>query len=992
MTETKMQLVDWLDDLCVRFIVNLPKEELESVERICFQVEEAQWFYEDFIRPLDPSLPSLNLKQFCLRIFQHCPLFSGFSNDHYAAAFSEFLLYKTRVPVRGAIMLNEAMDEVVLVKGWKKGANWSFPRGKINKAEKDLDCAIREVYEETGFDIKGAGLVESEQDAKFIEVNMREQQLRLYVFRDVPMDTPFEPRTRKEISKIQWYKLSELPTLKKSKHQHQQSQGDDLANNANKFYMVAPFLVPLKKWISQQRRQDALKGQIAMSDAPNMDSDVAQMEGSHIHNGVNQVPPADNLGRLIAGLQKSKHPQSMECLPTMSDPIQMAREASNNLKNLLHVAERQQNGHTMAADLKDHGETSNLQAQSLMNLLGAKGNSRQGEATNYGLVPQTPFDKVIEPPNMAPSPQHPHPVRQPQIRDLSPPPSFPYSPNQVGKKPMQQPVVSPMYYPQSQPRSSYQSLAQHPGMNPNFGSQEPSIPSPSSMSSGFNHSNFSAPAPYRRTGDPQFVQTPQFSHRQQQPSIPPASDLPTPSLNSHSSALLNIFKSANPFNSSSVAQTTTSQHPTQDFSKSIANPQLPSILQQALNKHPVTSAPQNLIAQPVSNMQSPQQQQLLNLFRQPSIPAASIGPAASSLGLPLIVAELSATPSPSHSRVASKVDRSAAKSAQSQHLNGKVTIKKRPERPRTVTEGNVSATVTGPLNVPQFDKIARRPVSPKSPKGAIKKEMSLEQRQAPVTILARPVGEQKDTPAASLKVLQSPKLPKAIPQLTSVKVHASSVKSKTPRVQEDKKPAKPFQPQILKRAQPQPQPVRQAIPQVAPAPASTPLKIATKELLDLDKILGQSEQKPKSAAQTIKAPLSQSSPLKVLTNNILASEHKSTLLSLFNKPSTSATPITSVFPSPLSDRTLPPSGRVDSFPIALLSRSSSFAPPARADTSPQPAITPLNARSRIGSINSVKMSSGLQTPAGGMSASVASPVDKAMLLNYLDGVVREGGQ
>ena len=40
----------------------------------------------------------------------------------------------------------------------------------------------------------------------------------------------------------------------------------------------------------------------------------------------------------------------------------------------------------------------------------------------------------------------------------------------------------------------------------------------------------------------------------------------------------------------------------------------------------------------------------------------------------------------------------------------------------------------------------------------------------------------------------------------------------------------------------------------------------------------------------------------------------------------------------------------------------------------------------------MKMSSGLQTPAGGMSASVASPVDKAMLLNYLDGVVREGGQ
>jgi mRNA-decapping enzyme subunit 2 len=184
----------------VRFIINLPNEELESVERICFQVEEAQWFYEDFIRPLDPSLPSMPLRTFCLRIFQHCPLLSSFSEYHHATAFSEFLNYKTRVPVRGAIMLNDAMDQVVLVKGWKKGANWSFPRGKINKDEADLDCAVREVYEETGFDILGAGLVSDEKHQKHIEITLREQNMRLYVFRGVPMDTHFEPRTRKEIS------------------------------------------------------------------------------------------------------------------------------------------------------------------------------------------------------------------------------------------------------------------------------------------------------------------------------------------------------------------------------------------------------------------------------------------------------------------------------------------------------------------------------------------------------------------------------------------------------------------------------------------------------------------------------------------------------------------------------------------------------------------------------------------------------------------------
>jgi mRNA-decapping enzyme subunit 2 len=189
-----------LDDLCVRFIINLPKEELEEVERICFQVEEAQWFYEDFIRPLDPHLPSLNLRQFCLLIFQHCPLLSLFSDEQRTQAFSAFLTYKTRVPVRGAILLNHDMNEVALVKGWKSGASWSFPRGKINKDEDDLVCAIRETYEETGFDAKVAGLVPVDGNVKYIDITLREQNMRLYVFRDVQYDFPFAPRTRKEIS------------------------------------------------------------------------------------------------------------------------------------------------------------------------------------------------------------------------------------------------------------------------------------------------------------------------------------------------------------------------------------------------------------------------------------------------------------------------------------------------------------------------------------------------------------------------------------------------------------------------------------------------------------------------------------------------------------------------------------------------------------------------------------------------------------------------
>ncbi|RYP31151.1 hypothetical protein DL767_005904 [Monosporascus sp. MG133] len=254
MAQDKMTLEDWLDDLGVRFLINLPQEDLRDIARFCFQIEEAQWFYEDFIRPLDPTLPSMSLKSFSLKMFQHCPLFSAFSPDEHLRAFQQFMEYKTRVPVRGAILLNSAMDSAVLVRGYKKGASWSFPRGKINKDEPDLDCAVREVYEETGFDLRETGLVERNSPADYVEVSLKDQQVRLFIFRDVPQDTVFEPKTRKEIGDIKWYKLTDLPAYRKRKVASK-GQGKG-ANSNDKFYMVAPFMVQLRQWILKQRKLD----------------------------------------------------------------------------------------------------------------------------------------------------------------------------------------------------------------------------------------------------------------------------------------------------------------------------------------------------------------------------------------------------------------------------------------------------------------------------------------------------------------------------------------------------------------------------------------------------------------------------------------------------------------------------------------------------------------------------------------------------------------
>ncbi|GKZ33064.1 mRNA-decapping enzyme subunit 2 [Aspergillus brasiliensis] len=524
-----MQLEDWLDDLCVRFIINLPREELESVERICFQVEEAQWFYEDFIRPLDPALPSLSLKAFALRIFQHCPLMSQWSHYHHITAFSEFLAYKTRVPVRGAIMLNHDMDEVVLVKGWKKGANWSFPRGKINKDEKDIDCAIREVYEETGFDVREAGLVQDEKDVKFIEITMREQHMRLYVFRGVPQDAHFEPRTRKEISKIEWYKLSELPTLKKSK---QQDQGFVVAN-ANKFYMVAPFMHPLKKWIAQQKR---LEGKTPGGPKLPMPNDMSIDEASHAMHSFTPNQVAAEMAT-----------------PSDLPEVASSQDASAHLKRLLNINNLMPSENPSPVMHAQVSGPNASKSNALLELL-RTGSSR--ESLPQAHVPEQQSTPATLPGSM-PSLSRPYPA-------VGFFPGFPQQGPHVGVPPSLPSYPQPNHGPMPHLPASIANAMTHdllnqrplsaaapPGPSGNFhgvfppqqplapdfykdrGSLAELAPAPQSQAA--------APAPYHRTGDPQFSHSGQPS-QVQGATVPPASKLPPPKLTSHSLALLNVFK------------------------------------------------------------------------------------------------------------------------------------------------------------------------------------------------------------------------------------------------------------------------------------------------------------------------------------------------------------------------------------------------------------------------------------------------------------------
>jgi mRNA-decapping enzyme subunit 2 len=119
-----------------RFIINVPSEELASFERILFLIEQAHWFYMDHYYTEDKRLPKYTMKEFttlnilfhdvdvartCVPIivmflnsflvFESCPFLKPYIHD-VDRILLDFMAYKFRVPVCGAILMNETLDKV----------------------------------------------------------------------------------------------------------------------------------------------------------------------------------------------------------------------------------------------------------------------------------------------------------------------------------------------------------------------------------------------------------------------------------------------------------------------------------------------------------------------------------------------------------------------------------------------------------------------------------------------------------------------------------------------------------------------------------------------------------------------------------------------------------------------------------------------------------------------------------------------------------------
>ncbi|CAB3244154.1 unnamed protein product [Arctia plantaginis] len=274
--------IDILDDLCSRFIINLPPEDRGNLVRICFQIELAHWFYLDYYCTDESArLNPCGIREFAAHIFQHVPQL----REHVSsldAVLDNWREYKQTVPTYGAILLDTELTHVLLVQSYWTKASWGFPKGKVNEDEEPWKCAAREVLEETGFDI--SKLINKND---YIEAIIHEQIVRLYIIGYIPRDTKFQPRTRNEIKACEWFPLADLPANKKD-----MTPKVKMGVSPNAFFMVLPFVKRMRRWVSERmskvftntrRTRHKSMGDIESSTSKNKNKSISQGLQNEIH-------------------------------------------------------------------------------------------------------------------------------------------------------------------------------------------------------------------------------------------------------------------------------------------------------------------------------------------------------------------------------------------------------------------------------------------------------------------------------------------------------------------------------------------------------------------------------------------------------------------------------------------------------------------------------------------------------------------------------------
>ena len=108
--------------------------------------------------------------------------------------------------------LSGMVDEALRTNSWEE-AEWGFPKGRRNYNESDMDCALREFTEETGYDNKRLKHIENIQqfDEVYMGSNQKLYKHKYYLMQlDISANDVIHRYDDSEVSKVEWKTYDEV--------------------------------------------------------------------------------------------------------------------------------------------------------------------------------------------------------------------------------------------------------------------------------------------------------------------------------------------------------------------------------------------------------------------------------------------------------------------------------------------------------------------------------------------------------------------------------------------------------------------------------------------------------------------------------------------------------------------------------------------------------------------------------------------------------------
>ena len=157
--------------------------------------------------------------------------------------------------VAAGAVVSRRGPEILLVHR-PKYDDWSFPKGKLDPGEHLTTCAVREVAEETGLDIR-LGPPLSTQSYQVRNGVEREKQVHYWVARVVGDDDVSGYRANDEIDQVRWVQVDKARAM--LTYEHDRETLDEWAGLRKKSFPVVVLrhakALPRKRWDGDDRER-----------------------------------------------------------------------------------------------------------------------------------------------------------------------------------------------------------------------------------------------------------------------------------------------------------------------------------------------------------------------------------------------------------------------------------------------------------------------------------------------------------------------------------------------------------------------------------------------------------------------------------------------------------------------------------------------------------------------------------------------------------------